>query len=62
MSLIFSVFTLTNFAQMDSINIPLEPPDPGTKGGITFIRTTMIDTLTDFYLKLGDRETVNRES
>jgi hypothetical protein len=35
---------------MDSINIPQEPPDPGQKGGITFIRTAMIDTLKDFYL------------
>jgi hypothetical protein len=49
-SLILSIFTLTTFAQMDSLIIPLEPPDPGTKGGITFIRTTMIDTLKDFYL------------
>ena len=35
---------------MDSINIPLEPPDPGRKGGITFIRTSMLDTMKDFYL------------
>ena len=35
---------------MDSINIPLEQPDPGQKGGITFIRTAMLDTLKDFYL------------
>ena len=38
---------------MDSIIIPLEPPDPGTKGGITFIRTAMIDTLKEFYLDQG---------
>jgi len=33
---------------MDTINF--SPPDPGKKGGITFIRTAMMDTLKDFYI------------
>ena len=43
-------FTSSTFAQMDTVNIPKEGPDPGQKGGITFIRTAMIDTLKAFYL------------
>ena len=35
---------------MDSIKILHKPPDPDQKGGITFIRTTMLDMLKDFYL------------
>ena len=42
--LLITCFTLSIFAQMDSIIIPHEPPDPGQKGGITFIRTAMLTT------------------
>jgi hypothetical protein len=35
---------------MDSTSNLHKPPDPGHKGGITFIRTSMLDTLKDFYL------------
>jgi hypothetical protein len=36
---------------MDSTTMPHEIPDPGQKGGITFIRTAILDTLKNFYLK-----------
>ena len=49
--LLIAFYTSSTFAQMDSINIPHDPPDPGQKGGITFIRTAMIDTIKNFYLK-----------
>lgn len=48
--LLISLFSTQTSAQMDNLKIPSDPPDPGRKGGITFIRTTMIDTLKDFYL------------
>ena len=48
--LLITCHTSSSFSQMDSIKIPHQPPDPGQKGGITFIRTTMIDSLKGFYL------------
>jgi hypothetical protein len=49
-SWLFAFYTSVTFAQMDPNDIPHKAPDPGQKGGITFIRTAMIDTLKDFYL------------
>jgi len=47
-SILFLIITLKIFPQMDTINY--NEPDPGQKGGIIFIHTTMLDTLKDFYI------------
>ena len=49
--LITACITTSTFAQMDPKTSQKDPPDPGRKGGITFIRTAMMDTLKHFYLK-----------